>query len=286
MINNKKLFSMVLVGLLFCSPLGMVQGVFAADDKIINLFAADSLRQPIEQFITQFEKDHDGVKINLTCKGSNGLVNDILNGVPADILLSADVGLIDQRLIPKYTGWNGEFLTNSMVIAYRNDSVDSNQINANNWFKILGQGNIKFGLGNPNNDPGGYRAVMMIQLANNYYGDNNIFDNLIASHSTITSEKNSVGCTIYSPTNNKAQYPLVIDNDSDLSMQSLQNNNTDYAIVYKSLAAQYQEKDSNIEYIDLPGPLALNDNSYDYSGINLIENSDNDSSKKTGSVKF
>jgi molybdate/tungstate transport system substrate-binding protein len=90
-----------------------------------------------------------------------------------------------------------------MVIAYRNNSTGSDKINVNNWFNIVNQNNAKLGIGNPNMGPGGYRATMMIQLVNKYYADDSIFNNLIASHSTITSKENGTGHTIYSPMNAK-----------------------------------------------------------------------------------
>jgi ABC-type molybdate transport system substrate-binding protein len=65
----------------------------------------------MNDFINSCTKDYPDIEINLTCKGSTALVNDILAGVPVDILISADVGLIDNRLIPSnYTGWDGELL--------------------------------------------------------------------------------------------------------------------------------------------------------------------------------
>lgn len=286
-VNKNLLYGLLVVGLLICPSVGAMQTVDAADDKIIKIFAADSIKKPMHEFESDFENDlynNKGYTINLTCEGSNKLLTRILNGEKPDIFISADYKLIDDKLIPskKYTGWDAEFITNSIVIAYRKDSTGSDKINQDNWFDIVNQDGAVLGLGNPNMDPGGYRAVMMIQLANKYYKNNNIFDNLIANNSDISSKENGSGYTIYSPTDgNPNPEKLRIADDSDESMKELQRKDIGYAIVYKNLAAQYQANDSNIQYISLPGVLALDDVNYDYSNINLIQYYGDDSAEKT-----
>jgi molybdate/tungstate transport system substrate-binding protein len=86
-----------------------------------------------------------------------------------------------------------------MVIASTYKSANSCQFNADNWYHILAQDNVTFGIADPNSAPAGYRAVMMIQLANSYYNNSSIFNDLIASNTAITSEANGTGYVISSP---------------------------------------------------------------------------------------
>lgn len=111
-------------------------------------------------------------------------------------------------MIPKYATWNIQFARNELVIAYTDKSKYKNEINGENWYQIFQRPDVKYGFSNPNLDPCGYRAVMMIQLANKYYNNDTIFENLIAKHTSITSVANDSGYVVYAPSDLKPDKKL------------------------------------------------------------------------------
>jgi molybdate/tungstate transport system substrate-binding protein len=141
------------------------------------------------------------------------------------------------------------------------------------------QSDVKFGFSDPNSDPAGYRAVMMLQLAESYYNDSTIFDNLVASNTAITSQANGTGYAINAPSNLNPNSKVMIRDDAAQLMPSLQSGDIDYVITYKNIAEQ--QKDSGIKYMVLPGELSLSNTTYesDYKKIGLVEYSGTNKSK-------
>jgi molybdate/tungstate transport system substrate-binding protein len=231
----------------------------------------------MHQGIIDFHDIYPGINVSEPYfNGSQALINLILGGAKPDIIASADFSLIDDQLISAgYTTWNLEYCKNSMVIAYRKNSTNSSDINVNNWFNALNENG--YGIGDPNGDPCGYRSVMMLRMADDYYGNiyNEIFDSLITSRTKITSVKNGTGYDIFSPSNAIGNHNnLIIDDHAATSMDKVVNGTLPYAIVYMNLAAEAQANDSDILYMELPDELALTNPNYNYSNIKLNEDSD------------
>jgi molybdate/tungstate transport system substrate-binding protein len=235
----------------------------------VTIVAADSLATQLNATATKFESEHPNTKVNIEYMGSSAAIKQVtsLNKTP-DIVVSADYGLIDNQLIPKYTSYNLQYARNEMVIAYTNKSKNSTQINSNNWYQILSTPGVKFGFSDPNSDPAGYRAVMMMQLANTYYNNSTIFSNLIEKNSAITSTANGTGYIITVPENENPSVNVTIRPDASQLMPLLQTGSIDYVITYKSLAAQ-----QNLSYVTLPDELKISNTSYDtdYNKIALVQ---------------
>jgi molybdate transport system substrate-binding protein len=62
----------------------------------LTVFAAASLTTTFEQIGEEFEKEHDGVKVEFSFGGSSDLVAQIQQGAPADVLASADTANMDK----------------------------------------------------------------------------------------------------------------------------------------------------------------------------------------------
>ncbi len=86
-----------------------------------------------------------------------------------------------------------QFARNEIVLCYTGESKYRNKINQNNWYKILSKPDVKFAFGNPNADPGGYRAVMAVQLAEIYYENASIFNKLITKNTDMNSPEKENG---------------------------------------------------------------------------------------------
>jgi molybdate/tungstate transport system substrate-binding protein len=284
--SNKQLFGafvMTLIVMSSCIP------NIAAADTVLQVYAADSLNDSMSRFIKDWAPIL-GIEVNLTCKGSNALVKDITNGAKADVLLSADYTIIDNPLITGgYAKWNAEFARNSVVLAYRKNSTDSDKIDANNWYSILNQSNVWFGFGDPSQDPCGYRSAMVFTLANDYYKAPNIFNDIIGANTYISAKETYddgiKGYNISSPTTpgKKGNRVQIAPHAAD-SMTQLINESIDYAWVYKNQAetAKY-DSSGDIDYVTLPDKLSLNNTDYEeeYKHIILFQFSDNESAKKT-----
>lgn len=242
----------------------------------INIVAADSLANQLNATAAKFQSEHPNVKVDIQYMGSSAAIKQVtsLNKTP-DIVVSADYTLIDNQLIPKYTSYNLQYARNEMVIAYTNKSKNSTEINSTNWYQILSTPGVKFGFSDPNSDPAGYRAVMMMQLADSYYNNSTIFKNLVENNTAITSQANGTGYTIQVPENENPSANIAIRPDAATLMPLLTAGSIDYVITYKSLAAQ-----QNVSYITLPDELKVSNDSYDqyYNNISLVQDSGTNSS--------
>jgi molybdate/tungstate transport system substrate-binding protein len=251
----------------------------SSENGTLTIMAASSLSNSMNATAAEFEKKHPNVKVQIQYGGSGDLISQItqLNKTP-DIMASADYGLIDKSLMPDFTTWNLKYAKNEMVIAYTDQSTNASQINADNWYQILAQDDVKFGIADPNSAPAGYRAVMMIQLANKHYNNDTIFDTLIASNTAITSEANGTGFVISSPNNLDPTDKVTSRPNVRDTLTLLESGSVDYAFVYKSDA---QQAGDNIKYLELPDELKLSNTSFEsaYKEIKLTQFSDLNSNK-------
>ena len=254
--------------------------VASSESGTITIYAAASLAKQMNATAAEFKKQHPNVDVQIQYGGSSDLISQITQlNKSVDIMASADYGLIDKNMIPNSTSFNLEFARNELVIAYTNNSKNSSQINSTNWYEILNQSDVKIGLADPNSAPAGYRGVMMIQMANSYYNNSNIFNDIIASNSAITSQANGSSYVISSPNNLNPTSKIVSRPAVSDLMPVLQSNSVDYVLVYKSDAEQH--KSSGVKYMTLPPQLALSNTTYEstYKNYKLTQFSDTNKSK-------
>lgn len=247
----------------------------SSQNGTLTIMAASSLSNSMNATAAEFEKTHPNVKVQIQYGGSGDLISQITQlNKSVDIMASADYGLIDKSLIPDFTTWNLQYAKNEMVIAYTDQSTNASQINADNWYQIMAQDDVNFGIADPNSAPAGYRAVMMIQLANSYYNNTTIFEDLIASNTAITAVANGTeGFVISSPNNLNPSGKVQSRPNVRDTLTLLESNSVDYAFVYKSDA---QQAGGDIKYLELPDELKLSNTSFEptYKNIQLIQFSD------------
>jgi len=88
-----------------------------------------------------------------------------------DIVTVADVALFEAPLSPP---WHSVFASNSVVIAYNPDTDGGQQLagaGSENWYEPLVDGTVDIGRTDPDQDPLGYRALFVFELATRYYDD-------------------------------------------------------------------------------------------------------------------
>jgi len=273
--RNIAIIATVIVAIAAIGIYGYSIYVSPPESGTLTIMAASSLADAVNATVAEFEKRHPNVEVKTQYGGSGDLISQITQlNKSVDIMASADYGLIDGRLMPNYTTWNLKYARNEMVIAYTDKSANATQINADNWYKILSQDNVKFGIADPNSAPAGFRAVMLIKLANSYYNNDTIFYELITRNSAITSEAtNDTGYVIKSPNNLNPTGPLTFRPNVRDTLTLLETGAVDYAFVYISDARQ---AGGNIRYLELPDKLKLSDTQFEpeYRKIQLIQFSD------------
>ena len=211
------------------------QPLFYADSapyraSLINIFHAGSLAQPLKELIAAYTKLHPDAGFRLESAGSVDSARKISEqGKIADILMSADYKVIDDLLIPKFASWNIRFARNDMAIAYTDKSKFASEIKPDNWFEVLMRPGVVFGHSDPNKDPGGYRAVMVWQLAEKFYGKPGLNDQFNAAPAT--------------------KHVITSDGPGDLKAGKL-----DYYFVYSASAVQ-----NGFKFVKLPAEVSMGD---------------------------
>jgi len=177
----KRPFLAVLAAALSVSVILAVTPASAAKQKVI-IFHAGSLTVPLAWIVKDFEAANPDIDIQRKAGGSTKMARLIAEkGQPADIMASADYKVIDKTLIPAKAEWNIRFATNQLVLCYTDKSRYADSITAGNWYEILLKKDVAWGHSDPNQDPAGYRTLMVLQLAEKFYNRPGLYQRLIAN---------------------------------------------------------------------------------------------------------
>jgi len=221
----KKLIScLVLIAAIFsCNSRG-------EEREELIIFHAGSLSVPFKEIVAEYQKENPGVTIYMESAGSRQCARKITDlDRQCDIMASADYTVIDNLLIPDYADWNIKFAANEMAIVYHEKSRSSDQINADNWFKILMKKDVIFGRSNPDFDPCGYRSVLTIKLAEDLYKQPGLANKMLEKDLNFIRPK-----------------------EVDL-IGLLETDIIDYIFLYRSVAEQH-----GLKYLLLPDSINLN----------------------------
>ena len=193
------------------------------------IFHAGSLSVPFKEISSAFKKENPGVDILLEAAGSRTCARKITDmKKDCDIMASADYTVIDQLLIPDHASWNIKFASNEMCIVYTENSKFHEKINQDNWIDILLNEEVIYGRSDPDADPCGYRAVLTMKLAENYYKRLGLADSL-----------------------KKKNRNYIRPKETDL-LGLLESGNIDYIFLYRSVAKQH-----GLKYLLLPDEVNL-----------------------------
>lgn len=126
----------------------------------LNVFSA-GVAGKIAKMVAEDYKKNTGNEVNLVIGGSVAGINRLLAGEKFDVMILADASNIPDLLGPEYVDAYDIFAGNEMVVI-------GNKVTADNWKDLLLDENVKIRHMNPFDDPGGYRAVMALQLSEFY----------------------------------------------------------------------------------------------------------------------
>jgi molybdate/tungstate transport system substrate-binding protein len=218
----------------------------------LKVFHAGSLTSPFEKMEAAFEAEYPNVDVQLHPGGSTAIAKEIVDlDKPADVYASADYSLIPSLMMPDDADWYLTFAKNRMVLCYTGESKYADEITADNWYEILAKDDIRWAFSDPNQDPCGYRTPMVIQLAELHYGDDQIFDTVVAANSNITATEENGVYTIHATVPDPAGTLSIRPKSVEL-VQMLQTGGLDYAWEYRSVAVQ-----NDLEFIELPEAIDL-----------------------------
>ena len=196
----------------------------------VVIFQAGSLTLPLLMMEKAFEKSHPGVDIVREAAGSRTCARKIVDlKRPCDLMFSADDSVIDKFLVPAFADFNIRFASNQVVLCYTNQSRFHDKLTAKNWYKILLDKKVIWGQADPNADPCGYRALMVMQLAEKYYKVKGLYKALLANRPLRNIRPKSVELIVL-----------------------LQTGDMDYAWEYRSVAVQH-----HLKFLPLPEKINL-----------------------------
>ena len=234
----------------------------------LTIYHAGSLAVPFGELKAEFEDTHSNVEVLCESGGSAKMINKAIVVVqageaPPDIIASADYKLIPDRLYEGgYADWYIAFARNSMVLCYRDNAPGSEAIvnDTRTWYDVLRNAPVSYGHSNPDDDPCGYRTLMVIQLAQRYYYDNatgfgltpdpnadGLYDALIPGSEH---DRGRVGG--FNNTARPGGSEEVVRSKSVELIASLQSGDLDYAFEYRSVAAQH-----GLNFIELDDAINL-----------------------------
>jgi molybdate/tungstate transport system substrate-binding protein len=207
---------------------GCLTGTTGGESMTVAMLSAGSLQYALENRL----KPMLDIPVQVESHGSATVARMVAEGQrDPDILTVADTALFDTPLSPP---WYSVFTSNAVVIAY-NPETDGGQrlaeASPDQWYEPLLEGAVSFGRTDPNQDPLGYRALFMLELASQYYSETpNLREQLLAREQ------------IYPE-------PALV---SQFEIGSI-----DAAIAYQNMAVE-----RGYEYIELPNQIDLSDPSY------------------------
>ena len=230
---QKTIFFMAFLILLGCAGRGDKQD---NENNVLHIIHAGSLTYPVKQMTEAFSKEYPELRIRTEAWGSKAgarRVTDLDN--PADLFLSADYLVIEHMLIPAHASWYIPFAANEMAIVYTEESRHAGEINRDNWHDIIRRPDVNTGRSDPDQDPCGVRSVFTAKLAEIYYEEEGLAEELLTKAGQHMRPK-----------------------ETDL-IALLESGHLDYIFLYRSVAVQH-----GLQYVVLPPELSLGDPDMDH----------------------
>jgi molybdate/tungstate transport system substrate-binding protein len=252
----------------------------ASSKQKLTVHCATSLMFPLAQVETEFEKAYPDIDLEVEGHGTIQVVRHVTElNFKVDVVFVADYSLIPVMMYStkmegvneSYSDYYIRFATNTMVLAYTNSSRYANEINAGNWHSIIARPEVKIGLANPQYDALGYRALMVIQLAQDYYNNTNLFHDVITANLNppINSIPNVVNYTITVPEIQEPKNDKLSLRASEVDLIALlQSGYLDYCFIYLSNAKQYE-----FNYLELPDEVNMGNAAYEsnYERMQVVD---------------
>lgn len=130
-------------------------------DNTLQILTAGVAKEIIKDVVEKWNETHDKLKAEMYSDGSVDLIRKIKAGDRCDVVVIADDTIIKSMMMPDLADGYIVFAGNHMVITAKGEK----QITSENWKEVLLESDTRFAHKNPYADPGGYRGVMALMLA-------------------------------------------------------------------------------------------------------------------------
>ena len=227
----------------------------------LKVLCADSLMVPFQELERQFEAEHPDVDVLIEGHGSIQVIREVTElHNEADVLAVADHSLIPMMMygnkVPgqaeNYADWYIEFATNRLGIAYTSRSKYAAEIDSANWYEVLSRPDVKVGISDPRIDSCGYRALMVCQLAESYYHDDSILEDVLGSFSPPITVNEDNGTYAVSVPEIVEPARVTVRGYSTALLGLLESGDIDYSFEYESVARQ-----RGLGFVALPAEIDL-----------------------------
>jgi molybdate/tungstate transport system substrate-binding protein len=214
----------------------------AAHHDTLVVLQAGSLARPVRAALDSFTA-RTGTPVATISAGSVEAARRIteLDDVP-DVVALADEEVFPALLMPNAVAGYSVFARNRVVIAMSPRRAQAG-VDSTNWFRALTASDVEVGRSNPDLDPAGYRAIMVLRLASAAYNAPGLERAVLAR----------------SPERN------VRPKSADL-LALLETGALDYAFVYETSA-----RAANLRFIRLPAGIDLGDDAHaaEYARVSI-----------------
>lgn len=130
-------------------------------NRMLKIYSAGVVKNLATKTAELWNTQYPSIPAQVHFGGSVDGIRRLLSGEPFDLMLFADDTIISSMLMPKYTDGYYVFAGNKMVIC----AMGEKEITSKNWQERLLAPDATFVHNNPYGDPGGYRAIMSMLLA-------------------------------------------------------------------------------------------------------------------------
>ena len=236
-----------------------------SDKRQVKLIYAGSLIVPFDKVVAAFEKEHPDVDVVTEAHGSIQVLRHVTElGDRRDLVFTADDQLIPPLLYDRddpatgkpWASWYCTFATNRVVLAVSPRSPLADELTAKTWYRRITRPDVRFGLADPRFDPAGYRALMVLQLAEHAYDDPYLLEDMLMGRLTapITVESRDGVDVVDVPEILETQSGsnIVIRGASIQLVALLESGDLDCAFEYESVARQH-----GLKYVRLPASIDL-----------------------------
>jgi len=188
----------------------------------VSILAAGSLQKALSEGLSEAAD----AEVTVEAYGSRHAAQLVAEGQrDPDVLALADTALFNG---PLATPWHATFASNALVLAYNPDSDAGQRVPAaDRWYEPLADSSLQLGRTDPAVDPLGYRTLLLLDLAEEYYGKADLREQILG--------------------------PDQVFPETQLLTQ-FETGSVDAAVVYRNMAV---ERDYPV--VDLPAELDLSD---------------------------
>ncbi len=222
----------------------------------IDVLCAGSLTKIMTQLADSFKAKYPYVNVHVSAHGSLACARLVKAGERCDLIFVSDYKVIENELagsyapnsLRKYCDWWVIFARNEIVLALAPGNPAG--LDEKNWYwKLADPSQVKrWGRANPDNDPCGYRTLIVFNICDTYYPEHKDEFPGYPESGLIN--------TLYRA---KPGNVVVSEKEFDL-MVALQTGQLDAGWTYLSLAEQF-----GLDYIRLPKNVSLGDPSEKYN---------------------